>query len=116
MSDLSVEGGEAANECVVMKFGGTSVQDAAAIRRLCQLARRALAERPVLVVSALAKVTDQLMNTGWAAAEGRLDAARESLQLLRERHEAVAAGLFAAMNKAAWATSLPVNLTPWLQC
>ena len=76
MSDPTVEGGEAANECVVMKFGGTSVQDAAAIRRLCQLVRRALAERPVLVVSALAKVTDQLMNTGWAAAEGRLDAAR----------------------------------------
>jgi aspartate kinase len=46
-----------------------------------------------LVVSALARVTDQLMNTGWAAAEGRLDAARESLQLLRERHEAVAADL-----------------------
>jgi aspartokinase len=42
----------------------------------------------VLVVSALAKVTDQLMNVGWAAAEGRLDAARETLQLLRERHEA----------------------------
>ena len=93
MSDPTVEGGEAANECVVMKFGGTSVQDAAAIRRLCQLVRRALAERPVLVVSALARVTDQLMNTGWAAAEGRLDAARESLQLLRERHEAVAADL-----------------------
>jgi aspartate kinase len=93
MSDLTVEGGEAANECVVMKFGGTSVEDAAAIRRLCQLALRALEERPVLVVSALAKVTDQLMNIGWAAAEGRLDAAREGLQLLRERHEAVAAGL-----------------------
>jgi aspartate kinase len=93
MSDLTVEGGEAANECVVMKFGGTSVEDAAAIRRLCQLALRALEERPVVVVSALAKVTDQLMNIGWAAAEGRLDAAREGLQLLRERHEAVAAGL-----------------------
>ena len=92
-SDLSVEGGEAAGKCVVMKFGGTSVQDAAAIRRLCQLAKRALPQRPVLVVSALAKVTDQLMNAGWAAAEGRLDAARESVQLLRERHLTVASGL-----------------------
>jgi aspartate kinase len=93
MSDLPVEGGKAAGECVVMKFGGTSVQDAAAVRRVCQLAGRALSERPVLVVSALAKVTDQLMNIGWAAAEGRLDTARESLQLLRERHDAVAASL-----------------------
>lgn len=95
MSELSVEGREAAAECVVMKFGGTSVQDAAAIRRLGQLVRLALPRRPVLVVSALARVTDQLMNVGWAAAEGRLDAARETLHLLRERHEAVAHGLVA---------------------
>jgi len=76
-----------------MKFGGTSVQDAAAIRRLCQLVGSAMPRRPVLVVSALAKVTDQLMNVGWAAAEGRLDAAKESLHLVRQRHEAVAGGL-----------------------
>jgi len=42
---------------------------------------------------ALAEVTDQLMSAGWAAAEGRLDAARSILQLLRERHESVACGL-----------------------
>jgi aspartate kinase len=95
VSELSIEGGEAAGECVVMKFGGTSVQDAAAIRRLCQLVLLALARRPVVVVSALAKVTDLLMTVGWAAAEGRLDAARETLQLLRERHEGVAHGLVA---------------------
>ena len=93
VSDLSVESREAAGECVVMKFGGTSVQDAAAIRRLCLLTTRALPQRPVLVVSALAKVTDQLMNAGWAAAEGRLEAARESVQLLHERHLTVARGL-----------------------
>jgi len=93
MSELSVEGRDAVDGCLVMKFGGTSVQDAAAIRRLCQLVRRASPQRPLLVISALAKVTDQLMNAGWAAAEGRLDAARESLQVLRQRHEAVASGL-----------------------
>jgi aspartate kinase len=93
MSDLSEPGSEVAEECLVMKFGGTSVQDAAAIRRLCQLVLRALPQRPVLVVSALAKVTDQLMNAGWAAGEGHLDAARESLQQLRQRHGSVADGL-----------------------
>jgi aspartate kinase len=45
------------------------------------------------VVSALAKVTDQLMNAGWAAAAGQLDSAREILQVLRRRHETVAHGL-----------------------
>ena len=46
-----------------------------------------------MVVSALAKVTDQLMNAGWAAAAGNLDSAREILQVLRQRHETVASSL-----------------------
>jgi aspartate kinase len=95
MSELSVEGREAAGECVVMKFGGTSVADAAAIRRACQLVQKVSPQLPVVVVSALAKVTDQLMNVGWSAAERRLDFARESLQLLRQRHESVSRGLVA---------------------
>ncbi len=93
MNDLSEASREAASrrfECVVMKFGGTSVEDAAAIRRVCQLAARPSPYRPALVVSALSKVTDHLMNAGWAAAEGRLESARASLQLLRQRHETVA--------------------------
>ena len=81
------------SECVVMKFGGTSVEDAAAIRRLCRLVARPSSERPIVVVSALAKVTDQLMNSGWAAAAGQLDSAREILQVLRQRHKTVAIGL-----------------------
>ncbi|HXP16609.1 MAG TPA: hypothetical protein VN868_05875, partial [Terriglobales bacterium] len=96
MNRFSQPGGEAPSsrlECVVMKFGGTSLEDAAAIHRACQLVRRRSQLRPALVVSALAGVTDQLMNLGWAAAEGRPDSARESLQLLRQRHETVAGGL-----------------------
>ncbi len=96
MNDLSEASNEAAQrspEYVVMKFGGTSVEDAAAIRRLCRLVQRPLSLRPVVVVSALAKVTDQLMNAGWAAAAGNLDSAREILQILRQRHETVASGL-----------------------
>src|SRR5207249_9475341 len=54
--------------CVVMKFGGTSVEDAAAIRRLCQIVNGRLRHHPVVVVSALAKVTDQLFAAGAAAA------------------------------------------------
>lgn len=80
-------------ECVVMKFGGTSVEDAAAIRRVCQLVKRRLRYQPVVVVSALAGVTDQLLDAGRAAAEGCDEAVSESLQLLRQRHEQVAGDL-----------------------
>jgi aspartate kinase len=46
---------------IVCKFGGTSVQDAPAIRRLAEIIRDRLPERPLLVVSALAGVTDELL-------------------------------------------------------
>jgi aspartate kinase len=46
---------------IVCKFGGTSVQDAAAIRRLIAITRSRLPEQPVLVVSALARITDGLL-------------------------------------------------------
>jgi aspartate kinase len=96
-SEASSEAAQQHLECVVMKFGGTSVQDAAAIRRLCQLvgqkSNQLPAEHPVVVVSALAKITDQLLNAGAAAASGQLDSAREILQLLQQRHETVATAL-----------------------
>ena len=54
---------------VVMKFGGTSVEDADAIMRTAKIvqSRMARGQRPVVVVSAMAKVTDQLL----AAAQSR---------------------------------------------
>jgi aspartate kinase len=52
---------ERGDDLVVMKFGGTSVEDAAAIRRLISIVQSRLEARPVLVISALAKVTDQLV-------------------------------------------------------
>ncbi len=93
LSEASNEASQGPRDYAVMKFGGTSVEDAAAIRRLCQLVQRPSSLCPVVVVSALAKVTDQLMNAGWAAAAGNLDPAREILQVLRQRHETVASGL-----------------------
>ena len=93
MFEASSEAPQGPRDNVVMKFGGTSVEDAAAIRRLCRLVERPSSLRPVVVVSALSKVTDQLMNAGWAAAAGNLEPAREILQVLRQRHETVASGL-----------------------
>src|ERR1700727_1677880 len=57
---------------VVMKFGGTSVEDAAAINRTARIVEGRLArgQRPVVVVSAMAKVTDQLLAAAKAAGRG----------------------------------------------
>ena len=84
----------------VMKFGGTSVADQAAIERLIALVR---AERqaeaqseggdprgPVVVVSALSGVTDRLLGLAALAGSGDVEGARTSLEDLRARHIKVA--------------------------
>jgi aspartate kinase len=71
---------------IVMKFGGTSVEDAAAIDRAASIVRGRLEQRPVVVVSALAKVTDQLVGTANAAGAGDRAQALELSRQLRERH------------------------------
>ena len=62
-------------QLVVMKFGGTSVEDAKAIARTAAIVagRRNRGLKTVVVVSAMAKVTDQLLAA--AAAAGRDDRA-----------------------------------------
>ena len=57
---------------VVMKFGGTSVEDPAAIGRTAAIVagRAANGKSPVVVVSAMAKVTDSLLAMGKAAGGG----------------------------------------------
>ena len=81
MSEVHADSNERPR-CVVMKFGGTSVEDAAAIRRLCQIVNGRLRYHPVVVVSALAKVTDQLFAAGAAAARGHNENACAILQEL----------------------------------
>ncbi len=71
---------------IVMKFGGTSVQDAQAIDRVAAIVRERLHERPVVVVSALAKITDQLLAMAAAAGAGDREKALELSRAARERH------------------------------
>jgi aspartate kinase len=78
---------------IVCKFGGTSVADAPAMTRLIDIVRARIQERPVIVVSALARITDTLLNLARRAGmadEAELDA---GVAALRERHEQVARGL-----------------------
>jgi aspartate kinase len=83
---------------VVMKFGGTSVADAAAMNRVIGIVRDQLdrhpADRPpVVVVSAMSKVTDRLIESGRLASEGEGDQAAALLNELLQRHLTVASGL-----------------------
>jgi aspartate kinase len=70
---------------IVMKFGGTSVKDVAAVQRLVGTVKREGRPRAV-VVSALSKVTDALIETGRLAEAGDANAARESVRALHRRH------------------------------
>lgn len=84
---------ERGEDAVVMKFGGTSVEDAAAIQRLISIVRSRLGAQPVVVVSALARVTDQLLEAGNAAANGHLGSALATVRNIYVRHEELADSL-----------------------
>ena len=71
---------------IVMKFGGTSVQDAKAITRVAAIVKERIALRPVVVVSAMAKVTDQLLAMARAAGAGDRKTALKLCRGLQERH------------------------------
>jgi aspartate kinase len=73
---------------VVMKFGGTSVEDAVAIDRTARIVsgRRAQGVVPIVVVSAMAKVTDHLIAASNAAGRGDRAGALAISARLRHRH------------------------------
>ena len=71
-----------------MKFGGTSVGEPGAIRQVVQIVQQHAARRPLVVVSAHAGVTDELLALARAAATGVADTAP-----LAARHRRILAGL-----------------------
>ena len=88
-----------------MKFGGTSVEDAAAMLRTASIVagRRSKGLSPVVVVSAMSKVTDQLLACAGAASAGRGDreGALEIASRLRVRHLDTASALASGQRLAA---------------
>jgi aspartate kinase len=71
---------------IVMKFGGTSVEDAAAIRRLVSIVRRQLHRQPVVVVSAMGRTTNGLLECARMAAAGDLRPAQNRLDEIAAHH------------------------------
>ena len=75
---------------IVVKFGGTSVGDAAAIERAAEIVKSRLERQPLVVVSALAGTTNALLTIAEQAAQGQLISAMRGVEVLRERHLQVA--------------------------
>jgi aspartate kinase len=75
---------------VVMKFGGTSVRDVEAVRRVVGIVGGEKRGR-LVVVSALAKVTDGLLEIARLVEKGEGATAEEEVRALRDRHAEMAA-------------------------
>ena len=93
---------------VVMKFGGTSVEDPAAISRTAAIVagRVAQGKHPVVIVSALAKVTDQLLRAAAAASVGDRTGALAISSRLRCRHRDTACALIKDQKNSAALSNL----------
>src|SRR5947209_2037143 len=82
------------SDLLVMKFGGTSVGSAERMRVAASLAALERKKRPVLVVvSAMSKITDLLLDTMRHAEAGDHKGISSNLAILRTRHEDACRGL-----------------------
>lgn len=77
-----------------MKFGGTSVGDATCMRQVANLVREALPKAPLVVLSAMSKVTDELFALASVACAGDPGAVADLRRRLEERHRNCASDLF----------------------
>jgi aspartate kinase len=83
---------------VVQKFGGTSVADPTAIKRLIEIVRAARTRDgrgPAVVVSAMSGVTDGLLGVAASAGASQLDEALDRTRQIRDRHVTAAGELVA---------------------
>jgi aspartate kinase len=71
---------------IVMKFGGTSVESQEAIARAANIVRMHEHRRPVVVVSAMGKTTNKLLQAAQEAAAGRREQALAVVDELRAHH------------------------------
>ncbi len=71
---------------IVMKFGGTSLQDVESIRRAVDIVAKQQDRNPLVVVSAIGATTRDLLHLGDLALSDSVDAARVSLASVAQRH------------------------------
>ncbi len=71
---------------IVMKFGGTSVESQEAVARVAQIVQTYVKRQPVVVVSAMGKTTNKLLEAAREAAAGRREQALTIVDELRAHH------------------------------
>lgn len=71
---------------IVMKFGGSSVESAEAILRVAGIVQARAERRPVVVVSAMGKTTNRLLEAANLAVSGQRAAALAKVEELRAYH------------------------------
>lgn len=79
---------------IVLKFGGSSVADAACMRQVARLAEAALPKAPLVVLSAMGKTTNGLFDAAKAAEAGDLAEAMSRQRALMAAHRKAAEELF----------------------
>jgi len=90
------------NDLLIMKFGGTSVGSAERMRVAARIAADERRNRPVaIVVSAMSKVTDLLLDTMRHAEAGDRSGMETNLAALRARHEDACRDLLPENRRAA---------------
>lgn len=79
---------------IIMKFGGTSVEDAKAIKNLTEIVKKELPRKPIVIVSACSGITNQLLQTANSAAEGKKEEALNLVASIESRHKKIVKDLF----------------------
>lgn len=78
---------------IVIKFGGTSVGDAKRVANAIDIVAERRQQKPIVVVSALAGVTNELVAASEAARQGDGENVDRIIAAIRQRHEDVAVQL-----------------------
>lgn len=92
-----------------MKFGGTSVADSTAVSEVIKIVESKLSDKPVVVLSALANVTDLLCEISDVAANKNEAKVAELIRNLRQRHIDLCEDLFSTNNALKSVTLDKVN-------
>jgi len=79
---------------LIMKFGGTSVEDAVAMQNIGRIVTRERDRAPLVVLSACAGVTNMLVRAAKLSAQGLSAEASSLITPIRERHLKIASDLF----------------------
>src|SRR3989440_3061368 len=90
----------------IMKFGGTSVEDATAIRNVAAIVKLAVNSRPVIVVSAISGFTNSLLASVAEAIDGDARAATKLLEADFDRHLTIARELLEKKSCAAFVSTI----------